>query len=286
MFLIALPLGASAEVLKGDVNGDGTVSIKDVTVLINYLLTDDPIGVNPENADTYEDGVINIHDLTGLIEILLTMPDEPQPVEHEYVDLGLPSGTLWATCNVGANAPEEYGDYFAWGETETKEVYTWTTYKWCNGSGDSLTKYCTDSSYGYNGCVDNKTELDPEDDAAYVNWGPSWRMPSREQFNELRENCSEQWIQRNGVYGCLLTGSNGNSLFLSAAGILVESGLIYEGIYSSCWSHTLGHPDYSPQSKSYMAYQEFFYSEVVYGWYYRYDRYFGRSVRPVYVPQD
>ena len=85
---------------------------------------------------------------------------------HEWVDLGLPSGTKWATCNVGATKPEEYGNYYAWGETETKTTYNWSTYKWCNGSAETQTKYCTNSDYG---TVDNKTVLDLEDDAARAN---------------------------------------------------------------------------------------------------------------------
>ena len=79
---------------------------------------------------------------------------------HEYVDLGLPSGTLWATCNVGASKPEEYGDYFAWGETQPKSNYHWNTYKWCRGSYDTQTKYCTDTDSYYCGTVDNKTQLE------------------------------------------------------------------------------------------------------------------------------
>ena len=120
--------------------------------------------------------------------------DEPdggskQKDNHEWVDLGLPSGTLWATTNVGASKPEEYGDYFAWGETKPKSVYDWDTYKWCKGDDyHQLTKYCNLSNYGDNGFVDNKTELDPGDDAAYVNWGSKWRMPSLEQMQELRDN--------------------------------------------------------------------------------------------------
>lgn len=140
-------------------------------------------------------------------------------VEPPYVDLGLPSGTLWATFNVGASSPEECGDHFSWGETEPKDYYDLSTYKWCNGSYDTMTKYCTNSSYGYNGFTDGKTELDPEDDAAYVNWGPSWRMPSKEQQEELRNNCSWTWTTRNGVKGELVTGPNGNTMFLPAAGI-------------------------------------------------------------------
>ncbi|MBO5975390.1 MAG: hypothetical protein J6P95_06730, partial [Paludibacteraceae bacterium] len=93
-----------------------------------------------------------------------------------YIDLGLPSGLKWATCNVGADSPEEYGDYFAWGETTSKTTYDWSTYKWCNGSYYTMTKYCDNSYYGI---VDDKTVLDPEDDAAFVNMGGSWRMPTK-----------------------------------------------------------------------------------------------------------
>ena len=93
---------------------------------------------------------------------------------HEYVDLGLPSGTLWATCNIGANTPEEYGDYFAWGETQTKDTYSWSTYQYANGTfwqDPQLTKYCTDANYGYNGFTDNLTTLQASDDPATANWG-------------------------------------------------------------------------------------------------------------------
>ena len=168
--------------------------------------------------------------------------DEPvTPDNHEYVDLGLPSGTLWATCNVGATTPEDVGDYFAWGETAPKEIYDMDNYKWYDSSSDKLTKYCTDDKYG---TVDYKTELLPEDDAAYVNWGPSWRMPTLEQQQELIERCTWQWVERDGVYGRLVTGPNGNTLFLPAAD--------YRGDHSpdnarSCgayWSRTLesGYP--------------------------------------------
>ena len=122
--------------------------------------------------------------MTCLIDYLLngTWPDD-----HEWVDLGLPSGTLWATCNVGADRPGDFGDYFAWGETTPKQSYSWENYKWCYGYSSTLIKYCTNSSFGYNGFVDNKNELDPEDDAAYANWGPSWRMPTYDQTARLYE---------------------------------------------------------------------------------------------------
>ncbi|MDO4994918.1 MAG: hypothetical protein Q4E32_07945, partial [Bacteroidales bacterium] len=136
-----------------------------------------------------------------------------QADKHEYVDLGLPSGTLWATCNVGASRPEDYGDYFAWGETSGynggKTDFSWKTYKWWNGAYDKLTKYCT---------VDNRTELLPEDDAAYVNWGSSWRIPTRTQQDELRKKCTWTLTSRGGVNGYEVKGPNGNVLFLPTAG--------------------------------------------------------------------
>ena len=130
---------------------------------------------------------------------------------HEYVDLGLPSGIKWATCNVGANSPEEYGDGYAWGETE--EIEDWETYKWWNDSDRSITKYCTDS---YFGTVDNKTVLDPEDDVAHVKWGGDWRMPTTEEQEELINNCTWERTALKGVNGYKVTGPNGNSIFLPA----------------------------------------------------------------------
>ncbi len=159
---------------------------------------------------------------------------------HEWVDLGLPSGTLWATCNVGANSPEEYGDYFAWGETEPKGYYDWSTYKWCNGSSDTMTKYCIRSEYGYNGFTDGKTELDPEDDAAAVNWGGSWRMPTRAQLEELRGYCTREWTTLDGVNGILVTGPNGNTIFLPAVGDRLYGVLpLGAGGYGYYWSSSL-----------------------------------------------
>ena len=134
---------------------------------------------------------------------------------HEYVDLGLPSGIKWATCNVGASSPEDYGGYYAWGETEEKGYYDWDNYKWCNGSENTQTKYCTDSDYG---TVDNKTVLDLEDDVAHVKWGGSWRMPTSSEIQELLDECIWEWTVLNGVDGCRVTGPNGNSIFLPVGG--------------------------------------------------------------------
>ena len=138
---------------------------------------------------------------------------------HSWVDLGLPSGTLWATCNVGANAPEEFGYYFAWGEIQPKDTFNWDTYKYCkNGNEYMLTKYCDDASYGYNNYTDNLTVLQHSDDAATANWGNDWRIPTIEEWKELDQNTTHIYTTQHGVYGYLFTAVNGNSIFLPAAG--------------------------------------------------------------------
>ena len=185
-----------------------------------------------------------------LMSIVVLLPacgddDEPeggseQKDNHEWVDLGLPSGTLWATTNVGASKPEEYGSYFAWGETKPKSDYDWDTYKWCNGNPFKLTKYCNVSNYGDNDFVDNKTELEPEDDAAYVNWGSKWRMPTKAQLVELLAECDWQWTTTNGINGYLVKSKkNSASLFLPAVGFRWQDGLDHVGSYGYYWSRTL-----------------------------------------------
>ena len=190
---------------------------------------------------------------------------------HEYVDLGLPSGLKWATCNVGASSPEDYGGYYAWGEIEEKENYSWNTYKWCNGSYDTQTKYCTDSN---NGIVDNKTTLDPEDDVAHVKWGGSWRMPTETEQDELRNNCTWTWTTQNGVNGYKVTGPNGNSIFLPAAGYRDGTEVYYRGNYGYYWSSLL----YSDYDSLYAYYLNVYSGN--FDWYLNY-RYYGLSVRPV-----
>ena len=204
LLMLTSLISNAQEYLRGDVNYDGQVNISDVTCLIDYLLKD-------------------------------SLPDD----SHEYVDLGLPSGTLWATCNVGASCPEEYGDYFAWGETVPKEEYTYENYKWWYFDENGyryISKYNTRSEFGP---VDNKTEMEPEDDAARVNMGTSWCIPSLEQVVELLNSCTWQWTERNGVNGHLVTGPNGNTMFLPAAGYYDGSSLEYVGTYGIYWSHAL-----------------------------------------------
>ena len=264
----------------GDVNRDNIVNANDVTAIYNMLLNGE---ANPD-GDLNNDNVVNSADLTILYDLLLKWnsdeitlcPDENHP---HMIDLGLPSGTKWACCNIGAKLPIEYGDYFSWGETQPKSVYNWSTYKW--GEGDNeLTKYCTYSSYGLNGFVDNKTELDLDDDAAHVNWGSGWRMPSHEQLQELLDNCTIEWTTINGVSGQILKSSkNGASLFLPAAGYRDGSSLSYAGSHGDYWSRTLNAG--SPGS----PYGLYFYPGVVYV--YSWDgRYYGQGVRAVSVSQD
>ena len=258
-------------VLIGDVNGDGHVDIADINALNDILL-----GINGYTlaGDVNGDGEITVADLNAIIDIITSANQEQV---HEWVDLGLPSGTLWATMNVGANAPEEYGHYIAWGETAPKEVYTWENYKWCDGSENTLTKYCTDNRFG---TIDNKTELDPNDDAAFVNWGPSWRTPTEEQYLELESRCTWTWTTKNGVSGYLVKGRNGNSLFLPAAGYRVGNSLSAAGSNGYYWSRAL----YSANDPCFARGMEFTGSghQGSYGA----QRYKGCIVRPVRMSQD
>ena len=206
------------------------------------------------------------------------------------VDLGLPSGLKWASFNLGATKPEEYGDYYAWGETEPyyeslepltwkegKEAgYHWPSYKWCNGDANKLTKYCPANMASYwdgAGIPDGKTVLDPEDDAAYVNLGGNWRMPTDVEWTELRENCTCSWTTQNGVDGYLVTGPNGNSIFFPATGFRLTTYLINAGSSGFYWSSSLCTVDPS------LARDVDFYSGSVSM--YSYGRYNGQSVRPV-----
>ncbi len=205
--------------------------------------------------------------------------------KHEYVDLGLPSGVKWATCNVGATAPEEYGDYFAWGETQpyyssrrplTWKVgksagYYWASYQWCNGSVTTLTKYNTSSLDGP--VVDDKVTLEPADDAARVILGGKWRIPTREEWEELLDKCTWKWTSRGGVNGYKVTGPNGNSIFLPAAGRRYFDYLRGGGSSGFYWSSSLNTD--SPYDAFYL---DFYCFDV--GMYSNY-RYYGQSVRPV-----
>ncbi len=221
----------------------------------------------------------NVYEFTQPVSDDLTVTAKWMEKTEYDVDLGLPSGTIWATCNVGAQNPWDYGDYFAWGETEPKDDdYSWSTYKYCNGSSSTMTKYCNESSYGYNGFTDYLTVLLPEDDAATANLGKDWRMPTQAEIQELHDNCDWEWTSNyngTGVAGRIVKSrNNSNSLFLPAAGYRSGTGLYSAGSYGGYWSSSLDTdaPDYGRDLD--------FGSGGVYPdcWY---DRRYGRTVRAV-----
>lgn len=153
------------------------------------------------------------------------------------IDMGL--SVKWASSNVGAGRPEDFGDYYAWGETEPKSNYSWSTYKFATGSSGSLIKYNTSSSYG---TVDNKTVLEPVDDVAHEKFGGKWRMPTAAEWTELRDedNCDWTWTKQNGVKGKLVTSKKtGNSIFLPAGGFRSKDQFNGAGYYGFCWSSSI-----------------------------------------------
>lgn len=206
----------------------------------------------------------------------ITPDDENDDVPGLWVDLGLPSGLLWASHNVGASSPDQYGDYFAWGETQPKSVYNRSSYRYynCDNDGDcGYTKYCTDAGYGLNGFVDNLTILQPGDDAATANWGNGARTPTLQEWQELEQYTTRHRTTYNGVSGWCFTGSNGNSIFLPAAGCRWDSSLGHGGSGGYYWSSSLytGNPDYAWD----FCFSSDYYNVI----YYNRDR--GFSVRPV-----
>lgn len=183
------------------------------------------------------------------------------PTAVQAIDLGLPSGLKWANMNVGATSVTSYGDYFAWGETKTKKKFIWETYLLCNGSSTTMTKYCTKSTYGE---VDHKEVLEPSDDAAHVNWGGNWRMPTDDEFDELIANCyivCTMNYNNSGVAGSIIYKVKSNSdkgivvscdetpsssysvtdthIFMPAAGRYEDNGFSSGGTYGFYWTSSL-----------------------------------------------
>ena len=177
--------------------------------------------------------------------VILNTTTDNVTIDYSYVDLGLPSGLKWATRNIGATSESDYGDFFMWGSItpNTNEECTWESYKYCNGSDTTLTKYNTDSSYG---TVDNITTLEPEDDVATQIMGSEWRMPTKAEIQELIDSTTKQWTQVNGVNGYKFTGSNGNSIFIPAAGACIDGSVSFEGSDGGVWSSSLySNPGYA-----------------------------------------
>lgn len=176
---------------------------------------------------------------------------------YQWIDLGL--SVLWATCNVGATKPEEYGDYYAWGEVDTyyepgyaqektnthwksnkEKGYAWESYKWCDGSGTTINKYNNNDYYGL---VDNKRNLDINDDVAHIKWGGNWRMPTLSDFDELYEWCTRSWEKNNNVWGIRFTservGYEGFSIFLPASGARDGNTIEYLNSGGFYWETTI-----------------------------------------------
>ena len=163
--------------------------------------------------------------------------------QFEYVDLGLPSGLKWAKCNVGATSETDYGDYFMWGSVtpNTADECNWVSYKYCNGPYDTLTKYNTLSLYGEN--PDNITTLESVDDAATQIMGGDWRIPTKDEFQELYKNTTNEWFTNyngTGVRGMKFTSkTNGKSIFFPASGFAAGTGVDHRGTYGKYWSSSL-----------------------------------------------
>lgn len=252
-----------------DVNHDAVVTVEDVSKVVNHAMkanADSPQTVDAAALNTLLQSIDNrlarIEEKLGIVSVQEEDPEKDTKDEHEWVDLGLPSGTLWATCNIGAESPEDYGDYFAWGEVEPKSTYVESTYNY---------SYYNNSSVG-------KTELNLEDDAAYMNWGEGWRMPSINQLYELYNgnNTNNQWTTLNGKKGLLISSkSNGASLFLPAAGQHYDGSLQDVGLWGVYLSRSLSTSNYFA-----MYTMDFSSDSSHQGHHYRFS---GHSIRPVRV---
>lgn len=246
---------AQRTVIVGDMNGDGTLTVADVAILASTVT-----GATPQQT-------LNVTEEAT--------PDVPT-VTHDWVDLGLPSGTLWATANVGADAPESYGHYIAWGETTPRSTYSWGNYELCEGYSNTLKRYCNDHDYGY---ADNIAALQPADDAATAAWGSEWCMPTREQFEELFDNSHTATSTRvlNGVDGYVIKSrSNEVEIFLPAAGYMTGAKVEDEGLNATYWSAAVStvYPDRAWASEATLLPNASLKTSAA-------ARYTGRPVRPV-----
>ena len=283
--LVAFTANAQST-LKGDVNGDGEVNVTDVTMVVEHVLGQPNSGFIVANADVNGDGDITVTDVAEAVNIILdgnggsgsgigdtsqaylTCPNSNHP---HLINLGLPSGTKWACCNVGATTPEGYGGYYAWGETETKDNYFWGIYQY----GDVVKKGYDWHYYG----EDLGSDIAGTGyDVAHVKWGGSWVMPSLDQMLELLINCTYTWTTVNGVSGGQFTGPMGGTIFLPATGYRQDVYLRHAGLGGYYWCSTQNSSD---------SYYEYGYSLICSSgtatWYagYDYSRCDGLTVRPV-----
>ena len=297
-FMLVAFTGNAQSTQKGDVNGDGDISVNDVAMIVNYILGITDSNFIIANADINGDGEIDINDVMGTVSTILegnggggngsgigdtsqaylTCPNDNHP---HIIDLGLPSGTKWACCNVGASSPEEYGGYYAWGETREKSVYNEVTYQYATGvdeDGDGYYDYHEGWQEDWQNIGDDIAGT--QYDVAHVKWGGSWVMPSHTQILELLCWIDDQRTTVNGVSGAILTNSNGGSIFLPAAGQRWFDELWWDVGGGFYWSSTQ-----SPSASDAAYYLEIilsFDSDNLGGM--SDTREWGRSVRPVWVP--
>lgn len=236
LLFVAMTTNAQS-ILKGDMNDDGQLTITDVVLLVNKI-----IGSSSQPAYT-------------------SCPDNNHP--HK-IDLGLPSGTKWACCNIGATTPKDYGNSYAWGETKEKSIYFWSTYQY---------------SDSYANCQDIGSDIaGTKYDVAHVKWGGSWVMPSIDQIDELLNYCSSTWTNVNGNNGQMFTGPSGGSIFLPAAGFRMDDQLFYDRNLGLYWASTQYPEDLRAAYNLSFAYGEGFETGVFsdYG-----SRCQGLNVRPI-----
>lgn len=231
------------------------------------LLAQNKMFVNLKSGTTVEYSVSYIESVTWEIgEQSGEQPGDPQGGQYEYVDLGLPSGLKWATCNVGASAPEEYGDYYAWGEIETKDRYSEETYEYSHTGIDAD---------GFEVKIwDDLGDISGTDyDVAHQKWGGAWRMPTKSEFVELKDNCTWTSVKMNNINGYKVTGTNGNWIFLPAAGYRRNTSLYCGGSIGYYWSSS-PYPN-DPSNAYYLSFDSSIYPSAYN------NRYYGQSVRPV-----
>lgn len=224
-------------------------------------------------GDIDGDGALTTRDIHAMADILAGKTDPYGG--HQYVDMGLPSGTLWATVNLGAQQPHEAGDYLAWGEVQgNKYTYDWTSYAHCQGNDHSFITYCTDRRYG---TVDGHSVLAPQDDAATQQWGRGWRMPTFEEQDELLRRCNTQWRTQEGIPGLWCQGPNYRSIFLPAAGYWYNDVPYEQGEVCSYWGNELSRGGDNTIAYCLTAYSDYR------SWTVR-KRCSGRTVRAVAIP--
>jgi uncharacterized protein (TIGR02145 family) len=222
-------------------NGNGCVAFENSSELSLPAWEGDSVTIIAVPDEGYDfmgwhvDGVLisNKNKYTFTVEKDITLVAEFMEQEDGVVNLGLPSGTKWGTCNVGATSPEEYGGYYAWAEVVEKNNYSWNNYKYHRWEGNTriMTKYSAKRAFSYSG--DGKEILDSYDDVAHVTCGDGWRIPTSMEMVELRTKCTWEWTTLNDINGYKVTGPNGNSIFLPAAGYRSESNTysLGEGVF-------------------------------------------------------